>query len=44
VQDDLLGGTESVSVIPFTTLLIDAPLMWVRVAASFRGAKKQATR
>lgn len=34
VQDDLFGATQSVTVIPFTTTLVDAPLMRVRVAAS----------
>lgn len=33
IQDDLFSATDSVTVAPLTTLLIDAPLMRVRVGA-----------
>lgn len=34
VQDDLFEATDSVTVAPLTTLLIDAPLLRIRVHAS----------
>ncbi|WP_286958707.1 MULTISPECIES: type II toxin-antitoxin system PemK/MazF family toxin [Arsenicicoccus] len=33
VQDDLFAGTASVTVMPLTTTLVDAPLLRVRVVA-----------
>lgn len=34
VQDDLFAGTESVTVIPLTGTLVDAPLLRIRIAAA----------